>query len=218
MRRASVRLLRGASFLVFALAPLINHSALVTDRWGTVGVGIIALQTFAIVSLLPLRLAVGPQYLMAGLAGLAVGTALWYFAGDGFIASSAVPHAVTYLALLALFGGSLLPGREPIMTIIARAVRGQLPPKTLAYTRHVTWAWCLFCVAQLAVSLALLLFAPLAVWSLFVNVLNLPLVLLLFTAEYLYRMWRYGHQPRDRFTDLFRLYAHIKGASSGHAE
>src|SRR3984957_10163604 len=39
---------------------------------------------------------------------------------DGIFLSWGLPHAMIYLSLLALFGGSLLPGREPIVTYFAR--------------------------------------------------------------------------------------------------
>src|SRR6185312_14874145 len=49
-----------------------------------------------------------------------VALALFHLRG-GLVLSSGAPHAVTYLGLLAVFGLSLLPGREPIVTYFARA-------------------------------------------------------------------------------------------------
>jgi uncharacterized membrane protein len=40
-------------------------------------------------------------------------------------------------------------------------------------------------------SLLLFAFAPLPAWSLFVNVLSLPLIVAMFVAEYIYRVLRY---------------------------
>jgi uncharacterized membrane protein len=82
----------------------------------------------------------------------------------------------------------------------------------------VTVAWCCFFVAQLLGSALLFLFAPLAAWSLFVNVLNVPLVGAMFTAEFVYRQWRHAHYPRERFSDVFRMVTHIKKAAAARAD
>ena len=63
-----------------------------------------------------------------------------------------------------------------------------LPRGVAVYTRRVTQAWSLFFAGQLVTSAALLAFAPRPVWSLFVNVLDLPLVALMFVAEYACRL------------------------------
>ena len=98
------------------------------------------------------------------------------FTDGGPLVASAVPHAMAYLTLLVVFAVSLQPGREAIVTILARKARGALSGEIVRYTRRVTWAWCWFFVAQLMGSLVLLLFAPLDAWSLFVNLCNLPLI------------------------------------------
>lgn len=105
----------------------------------------------------------------------------------GLAAAYGIPHTAIYLILLATFGRTLARGREPIITGFARRVHGTLPPNMRTYTRRLTRAWCLFFAAQIAISAGLFMLAPLAVWSLFVNVLNLPLLVLMFGAEYLYR-------------------------------
>jgi uncharacterized membrane protein len=112
---------------------------------------------------------------------------------------SGLAHAALYGGLLALFGRSLLPGRADLVTAIARAVhvrRGQALPAAMArYTRRVTQAWCGFFAGQLAASALLLAFAPAGIWSLIVNVLDLPLVLAMFAAEYAVRLMRFrGHE------------------------
>ena len=71
------------------------------------------------------------------------------FADDGPLVASAVPHAMAYLTLLVVFAASLQPGREAIVTILARKARGALSGEIVRYTRRVTWAWCWFFVAQL---------------------------------------------------------------------
>jgi uncharacterized membrane protein len=102
-----------------------------------------------------------------------------------------VPSVVVYGGLLLVFGRTLAPGREAFVTRLARRVHGTLPDEITAYTRQVTWAWCLFFATMGLASLLLFAFAPLEAWSLFVNVLALPLIASMFIFEYVYRVLRY---------------------------
>ena len=103
-------------------------------------------------------------------------------------AFAGVPHAAVYLYLLWLFGRTLHRGRE-------------------RYTRRLTLAWCVFFAAQLAASALLLAFAPLETWSLFINGLNLPLVALMFTGDYLYRRVRYRGEAQSSIATQIRAFA-----------
>jgi uncharacterized membrane protein len=125
-----------------------------------------------------------------------------------------LPHAAAYLFLLWLFGRTLVRGREPLVTRLARSVRGALPPELEAYTRRLTLAWCAFFAAQLAVSALLLGLGLVQAWSLFVNVLNLPLVALMFAADYLYRLIRYRHLPQSSITEAVRAFAQDRASRS----
>lgn len=128
----------------------------------------------------------------------------------GLVAVPATLHTVAYTALLAAFGLSLRPGRVALVTMLARRMHGAIPDDMAAYTRGVTWAWCGFFGAQIATSLALFLWAPIAAWSLFVNVLNLPLIMLMFVAEYAYRMIHLRNPPRYTMSEVRRMMGHIK--------
>jgi uncharacterized membrane protein len=111
-------------------------------------------------------------------------------------AVSGLTHATVFLTLLALFGGSLRPGRTPLVTVIARAARGPLSPELVRYTRMVTVLWTAFAAAQLSLSALLLALAPPATWSLFVNGLDMPAMLMLGFGEYAYRRYRFRSLPR----------------------
>jgi uncharacterized membrane protein len=134
------------------------------------------------------------------LAALAAAGALVYLLEQrermGLAASAGISHAAAYLFLLWVFGGTLAQGREPMIARFARRVHGHLDPLTEKLTRELTVAWCVFFAAQLVVSALLYLFAPIGVWSLFVNLLNLPLVALMFVAQAAYRNLRYPDCPR----------------------
>ena len=118
-----------------------------------------------------------------------------------------VPHAAINLLLLWVFGRTLARGREPLVTQFARRVHGSLPPYIEAYTRRVTLAWCLFFAAQVAVSAMLFAAAPLDAWSLFVNVFSFPLIVLMFGAEYLYRLARFPDFPHASIWKGVQMFA-----------
>ncbi len=138
------------------------------------------------------------------------------FTDDGPLVASAVPHAMAYLTLLVVFAVSLQPGREAIVTILARKARGALSGEVVRYTRRVTLAWCLFFVAQLMGSLVLLLIAPLDAWSLFVNLCNLPLIGAMLCAEYIYRQCRHAARPPERLADMVRSVRQVRAVPVSH--
>jgi uncharacterized membrane protein len=102
-----------------------------------------------------------------------------------------VPHLVTNLFLLWFFARTLKDGREPLITSISRRIRGSMPPDIEIYTRRVTIAWSLFFALQVTISLGLYMFASLEAWSVFINILNSPLIVLMFLCEYSYRILRF---------------------------
>jgi len=110
-------------------------------------------------------------------------------------ALNGVPHALINIFLAWIFGRTLRAGRESLITGFARRVHGTLPAFMESYTRRVTLAWCLFFVAQVLVSAILFGAGSLDSWSLFVNVLGFPLIILMFVAEYLYRIVRFPRYP-----------------------
>jgi uncharacterized membrane protein len=201
MRSRACRLGSLAAVSLLAAAPVGIHFAVVTHRAIDLAVLLVAAEA-AMVGWVAVSLAaaaaigrapgrwwairLGVCLALAGLAGaICQGV-------DGLVLAAAVPHAVTYLGLLALFAASLSPGREPVVTMVARRTRGALNVRLQRYTRGVTWAWCGFFVVQLLTSVLLWLLAPLAWWSFFINLGTVPLVLLMFAAELAYRHWRHG--------------------------
>jgi uncharacterized membrane protein len=82
------------------------------------------------------------------------------------------------------FGRSLRAGQVPMVSRFATVVHGSLSPALEKYTRQVTWAWTLYFALMTSLSLLLFWLAPVAVWSVFANLLNLPLLILMFAAEY----------------------------------
>jgi uncharacterized membrane protein len=125
----------------------------------------------------------------------------------GVVAVSGLTHAAVNLFLLWYFASTLRTGEEAFVTRLARRVHGFLEPEIAAFTRRVTVAWCAFFAGQVAVSMLLLAFAPLEVWSMFVNLINVPLIALMFAGEYLYRRLRFPNHPRTSIARMLRAYA-----------
>lgn len=129
----------------------------------------------------------------AVLGALALALPMWQ--GDRSVLYLA-QHVLTNLALCGLFGHTLLGGREPLVTRVARVVRrNDMPDDVLAFTRATTLAWTLFFAGVVAVSVLLYLCASIVVWSTFVNLINGPLVALMFVGEYAVRRYRFRGRP-----------------------
>lgn len=132
------------------------------------------------------RLGLGVAMILA-----ALGWQLWPLKGARTELVYLLPHVGAYLFLLWLFGRTLVRGRQPLITRIATLVHGGLPVEIQKYTRAVTWLWCGFFAGMALVSISLFAFASIETWSVFANLLNLPLVGALFLFEYVYRILRY---------------------------
>jgi uncharacterized membrane protein len=120
------------------------------------------------------------------------------------------PPVVINAALALFFGASLRRGREPVIGIFARLEQGaDLPPDLARHARLVTWLWTLLLAAMAGLALALAIWAPLEVWSLFANVVIYALIAALFVGEYLYRRLRFRHY---RHASLPALLRNVRGA------
>lgn len=166
--------------------PWIVHSTIVSRPQGPMG---------SLLALFPLALLAAWAAVRSRHRSVAVASALLVAAGfywlkaryGGMLAIEyGVTHAVIYLSLLILFGRSL--SSEPLVTRLARKVHDHaLSPAMEVYTRKVTIAWCGFFLAQLLVSALLFTCVSRDAWSLFINVMNFPLLVAMFAAEYAYR-------------------------------
>jgi uncharacterized membrane protein len=218
MASAAVLAKQITGVLLIAVAPLAIHYAIATSSWTGLIVLIPVLQLLTLAGFAvwghPARLR-----WVAPLVVLAILALAWAARADiPLTAMPGIPHAIAYTSLLIGFGCTLLPGREALLTRVVVAVRGPMPPDVLLHTRRVTITWCCFFAAQLAGSLVLYLFAPLETWSFFINVLNLPLIVLMFVLEGTYRYFRFRDIPLDRLSDIRRIVAKTTGRHVGHAD
>lgn len=143
---------------------------------------------------------------------LAAAALLYYIvSGDhgrvGLLAVNGLSHATLNLFLLWLFGRTLLRGRDPLISQIARHINGPLTPEIAVYTRQVTIVWCGYFLLQVLISLLLYIFAPVTAWSFFINVLNLPLLALMFIGEHSYRRLRFPNQHRTSILKAIEVYS-----------
>jgi uncharacterized membrane protein len=117
-----------------------------------------------------------------------------------------VPPAALNVGFGVFFAVTLAPGREPRIASFARIERGgELPPDLCRYTRQLTWLWTVFFFLSAAIGLLLAAFAPLEIWSAFVNVASYVAVAVLFVGEYLYRKVRFPHYRHAPLASLVRI-------------
>jgi len=189
------------------LSPFLTHFILV-DRADSLSAPITAIllcQGLVTSTLIGVRLT--GLLRMLAVALVMTGTvvlALFHQRGS-LVVTSGAPHALIYANLLFIFGFSLFSGREPIVTYFARMIHGKVSREIAAYTRNVTWVWCWFFALQLAGSALLLALAPIAWWSTFVNVLNLPLIVAVMLGEKLTRPFWVTNPPREHLSDFLRM-------------
>lgn len=117
-------------------------------------------------------------------------------------------------ALLGLaFARTLRAGQQPMVSRFAAIIHGSLSPALARYTRQVTWAWTLYFAVMTTLSLLLFWLAPVSVWSAFANLLNLPLLVVMFSAEYAARLVLLA--PSDRAGPLEAIRAYRQASAGG---
>jgi len=151
-----------------------------------------------------------PSRWLGALAGAAVLAGLvvsWPFLKGQVALLYYVEHLGVYLLLSVFFGRTLRGPDESLVTQMARRVHGGvLSPAQAAYTRQVTLAWCVFFAGMALISTLLFLFAPVAAWSLFANLLGGPLIALMFVGEYLWRRRALPEEKRATMADAVRAW------------
>ena len=169
-------------------SPLLLHFAILSDRPALAA----CLSALLGVAMLWQRLT--PR-LRIPLLGLALLACIWATLNETAALNFVyIAPVAIYMAVGAVFGRTLLPGREPLVCRIARLDRGEILPDDLAsHARGVTWAWTLLLLALTIVSIGLSLFATPEVWSWFNNVWAFVLMASLFAGEYIFRLIRFRH-------------------------
>jgi len=211
-RRRGVLL--AAALIVY---PLLVHLALSADPDSSLGEWLMAAPLIALLVWFLSRSSRGRIGLLALGAAAIFGWWVWRAAGASPAIVYPLTHVSVYLFLLGYFGRTLRPGNEALITRLATYVHGALPDEIKDYTRRVTWAWCLFFAAMALVSVLLFALAPLATWSLFANVLNLPLVAAMYLGEYAYRLLRHPDFSHASIPTVIRAFQKFVGPAQGSA-
>jgi uncharacterized membrane protein len=141
----------------------------------------------------------------SGLIGLLV-IAIWPLLQRHFAWLFLLQQCSFFGVLAAVFGRSLAAPHTPLCTQWADMLHGPLTPELQRYTRQVTTAWTLFFVCLVAVLLLLFWLAPLKIWSAFDNFCTLPLVALMFLAEYRVRRRRLPQLPPISLSSTVSVY------------
>lgn len=98
-----------------------------------------------------------------------------------------IQHVACNSMLCWFFAQTLFGDRTPLITTLARTIHPDMPDDVVRYTRKVTLAWAIFFAMQVLVSLVIFYVASIETWSMFANILNWPLVILMFVVEYICR-------------------------------
>lgn len=212
----TAKLLRGARWTAIAAIcvayPVLAHLAAANPSPDLLDAAVAIAPLIALAAVLAWR---SPQRLGMLLLCAAGGTALYAMSGwmiQHYNWVFLLQHAGIQVLLSLAFARTLGPGQVPMVSRFAAIVHGPLSPALARYTRQVTWAWSLYFAIMSALSLLLFWLAPVAVWSAFANLLNLPLLILMFVGEYAVRCYVLPAAERAGPLEAIRAY---RQASSG---
>jgi uncharacterized membrane protein len=213
--RRLTRIIKVVVLVAAATSPFASHIALLSGRGIGVAVAFSVLQAGAvgiIIASTGTRRGVSYLALLASAGMLTVLLlGLLRSAALGLQLAAGVSHALLYSTLFVLFAATLLPGQTDIVTRVAQRLNPHFHSGMRSYTRRVCIAWCVFFIAQIVTSASLFWLAPVRWWLLFINALNVPLVLLMFLGEYAIRRRRF---PGRQSTDLATMIRGFRGSRS----
>lgn len=184
--------LRRYAFILTLCYPLMLHIAIVN---GYTGAAILALLTVSTAYALLLFLSKDRRRGWFA-AALALAAFACFLLGDDSLVY--LPPILISGALLYSFGRSLLPGKEPLISRLARHIDGIDDAPGLRYTRRLTVVWSVFFALMLLETLFLPVMTTKEVWSLFTNFINYLLILALFLGEFVFRLVYLRRRPSAR--------------------
>jgi uncharacterized membrane protein len=204
--RSGRRLQLAAVVVFFILYSLLSHYSNSNPKAHDLGAALALAPMLAIAFVLIWRWLGAWPALLTALAVAFLVRHYWPLLTKNFSIVYLVQQCGFYTIMAASFGRSLFRGRVPLCTQLADKVHGPLSIGELRYTRSVTAAWVIFFLLNLAITLVLFEFAPLKDWSIFVNFCSLPLILLMFLAEYAVRRRALPDLKRSGLIATFRVY------------
>ena len=203
----SHRIVRGLGIAALVIGyPLLAHYTNESANGGNLGAWVAAAPVVLIALVLAWRSAW--RLAMLGLLVLMCATlwAVWPALEQHYGFVYWLQHSGFQLVLFMTFARTLTGGQKPLCTRFAEAVHAPLTPQHEIYARQVTVAWTLFFAAMALISTALFFLTPLATWSVFANFMTLPLVVLMFVAEYLVRRRLLPNMRNTHILDAVRAF------------
>jgi uncharacterized membrane protein len=146
------------------------------------------------------------------LAGLLIG--YWPLLSRNLALLYFMQHFGINLALAVLFGRTLHVGEPLITRIAARVHEGQLSARQIRYTRQATLAWTIFFLLNAAISTLLFVLATPTIWSVFANLLAMPLLGAMFVVEYVWRAIVLPPDERPSIAQVVQASRRIWGGQS----
>lgn len=202
------RIARGLGIAILVITyPLLAHYTNRSGQHGNLG-ALLAITPVVLIALVlawrsPRRLQMLSLVLLLLCIALWV---LWPALEQHFGVVYWLQNAGVMLVLCIVFGRTLLAGQKPLCIRFAEMVHPPLTLRHEIYARQVTIAWTLFFAAMVLISTLLFFLAPLATWSVFANFMTLPLVGLMFVAEYLVRRRVLPNLPNSHILDAVRAF------------
>lgn len=121
-----------------------------------------------------------------------------------------IPPLIVSVFLVWLFGRSLIGDRLSIISEVAKAYHGELPPQLAIYTRRLTLTWAVY-FALFAISVFYLGFVSQGSrWSFYINLVNYVIIATLLVGEYLLRISLFKDLEHPSFIGFIRLLNNAK--------
>ncbi|MDI1340531.1 hypothetical protein [Polaromonas sp.] len=213
----TAKVLRGVRWAAIAAVcaayPVLAHLASADPHPDLLDAAVAIAPLIALALVLAWRSPQRPRMLLLCLAGCALLYAMsgWLVLHYNWV--FLLQHAGMQALLGLAFARTLRAGQQPMVSRFAAIIHGSLSPALARYTRQVTWAWTLYFAVMTTLSLLLFWLAPVSVWSAFANLLNLPLLVVMFTAEYAARLVLLA--PSDRSGPLEAIRAYRQASAGG---
>lgn len=171
----------------FFFYPLLMHWLIVRDMHAAALIGLTAVSLAACV-LLWWESRAGFQSAVYAFMALAAVSALWM----GRAWALYLPPVVFNLMFAVAFGRTLRSREQPIIERFMQLHHNDgIPPAIRRYARQLTWIWTIFFISMAAVACVLARYASMEAWSIFANVINYALILVLFAAQFVYGALRH---------------------------
>lgn len=211
-----VRLLRWLGIAVLVIAyPALAHYTNQSAHSASLG-ALVAIAPVVLLAMVFAWRSTHPVVMLGMLVGLCAALWIgWSTLEHHFGLVYWLQHMGMQLILFMTFGRTLLAKQKPLCTRFAEAVHAPLSPQHERYARQVTVAWTLFFAAMALTSTLLFFLGPLTIWSIFANFLTLPLVALMFIAEYWVRRWLLPEMRHAHILDAVRAFRNTPARPPG---